>query len=211
MGAHREGRGRFKDGARHGQQRIVSSLKGDPWFRHCSGLWCLQARAFLLPIDVVDNLMGVWWLLALFGWNHGGQTRSNLGSVTTGRPCHFLEILGRAGSTPARQGCGENACVCGANIRSRIQKRYLSQRRQSGHMRGRIGWFLGQTWASRSWELRYYFWLQLLCQVCERPIGKAPLFVARCCSSSPSFSADFPVDLCHACPSDPPLAGPEGP
>lgn len=42
-------------------------------------------------------------------------------------------------------------------------------------------------------------------------LGKAPLFVARCCSSSPSFSADFPVDLCHACPSDPPLAVPEGP
>ena len=84
--------------------------------------------------------------------------------MTTGRPCHVLEILGRAGSTPARQGCGENACACGAHVRSRLEKRYLSQMatiealcmRGLGHISvflcGLDGsWmFLVQTWASRS-------------------------------------------------------------
>lgn len=50
--------------------------------------------------------------------------------------------------------------------------------------------------------------LQLLCQVCERPVC---LGRRQCLWPVAALPADFPVDLCHACPSDPPLAVPEGP
>ena len=56
----------------------------------------------------------------------------------------------------------------------------------------RIGWFLGQTWASTSWELRYYFWLQLLCQVCERPVC---LVRRHCLLPARLFFSWFPNQL----------------